>query len=280
VCLAAYVNDQGILYGLPYCVLTAVGASFFWLRRRHFIAGQVAAFLPPLWLILVRSHTRDEWSFAVQLSLVAVLASTAIYLLTARTNHRTFALATEVQRRATYDGLTGVLNRSTWIERAERQLIEDQHRGHHTACLFLDLDHFKQINDDFGHEAGDEMLGAVAAVLNRFATEERLVGRVGGDEFVMLLPRSNGPQAAVIAGRIRAALDDLNVPHRIGLTVASIGIATSTDTDSLDQLLRRADLAMLATKERPHRRQHPLRMPSSQPPDLQADGPATVPAGS
>jgi diguanylate cyclase (GGDEF)-like protein len=283
VCLAAHVNNMGILYGLPYCVLTAVGASFFWLRRRHFVAGQVAAFLPPFWLLVSGPHPRLEWAFAVQLSLVAMMASTAIYLLTTRTNHRTFALATEVQRRATYDGLTGVLNRSTWIERAERQLLEDQHRGYHTACLFLDMDRFKQINDDFGHEAGDEMLGSVAAVLNRFATEERLVGRVGGDEFVILLPRSNGPQAAVIADRILTALGDVEMPYRTGdtlaNTVASIGIATSTETDSLDQLLRRADMAMLATKERHHRheRASPTLPPHAR--GIQADGPATAPAG-
>jgi diguanylate cyclase (GGDEF)-like protein len=248
VCLATYVDDRGVIYGLPYCVLAAIGASFFWLRRRHFLCGQVAAFAPPLVLLLSTPHSSHEWSFALQLSLVALLASSAIYLLTSRINHRIFLLSSEVERRATYDGLTGVLNRSSWMEEAERRLFEDQHLGHHTACLFIDMDRFKQINDALGHGAGDRILGQVAEVLKQFASTDRLVGRIGGDEFVVLLPGSNVKHAEAIAERILVALR--SVHHVAGGPAASIGIACSTGTDTLDQLLRRADLAMLYVKDR------------------------------
>jgi diguanylate cyclase len=248
VCLATYVNDQGVIYGLPYCVLTAVGAAFFWLRRRHFICGQVAAFVPPVLLLLATPHTPQEWSFAIQLSSVSIVASTAIYLLTTRTNQRIYTLSSEVEHRATYDGLTGVLNRSTWIQRAERRLIEEQHLGHHTACLFIDMDRFKQINDVLGHGAGDDVLGKVAEILNQFASADRLVGRIGGDEFVMLLPGTTSKHAEVMAEQILTSLRSLD--HFAGGPVASIGVASSTTTDTLDQLIHRADLAMLKVKER------------------------------
>jgi diguanylate cyclase (GGDEF)-like protein len=233
---------------LPYCVLSAVGASFFWLRRRHFICGQLAAFVPPLLLMLTTTNSRQEWSFAIQLSGVAIVASSGIYLLTARINERMYTLSSEVEHRATYDGLTGVLNRSSWIYRAERRLIEDQHLGRHTACLFIDMDRFKQINDALGHSAGDGILGQVAAVLSGFGSAERPVGRIGGDEFVMLLPGSNRRQAEALAEQILAALQ--SVHHVAGGQVASIGVAASTGTDTLDQLMRRADLAMLQVKNR------------------------------
>jgi diguanylate cyclase (GGDEF)-like protein len=248
VCLATWVNDQRVVYGLPYCALISVGASFFWLRFKHFLVGQVAAFVPPATLLLSTPHTRQDWSFALQLSTVAVLAGSAMYLLTTRTNHRLYLLSSEVERRATYDGLTGVLNRTSWILQADRILLEDQHLGRHTACLFIDMDRFKQINDALGHDAGDRILGQIADCLKQFGTSNHLVGRIGGDEFVMLLSGSSRKHAEAMAERILAALQGLDHPARG--PVASIGIASSTGSDTLDELMRRADLDMLQVKDR------------------------------
>ncbi|HVL24346.1 MAG TPA: GGDEF domain-containing protein [Thermomicrobiales bacterium] len=248
VCLATWVNEQSVVYGLPYCVLMSVGASFFWLRLRHFLLGQAAAFVPPAILLLSTPHSRTDVSFAIQLSTVALLAGSAIYLLTARTNHRLYLLSSEVERRATYDGLTGVLNRTSWILQAERMLLEDQHLGRHTACLFIDMDRFKQINDALGHDAGDRILGQVADGLKQFRTRDRLVGRIGGDEFVMLLAGSSRKHAEAMTERILAALQSIDHPARG--PVASIGIASSTGSDTLDELMRRADLDMLKVKDR------------------------------
>lgn len=247
MCGAAYFDDQGIVYGLPYCMLSAVAASFFWLRRRHFIGGQLAAFVPPLLLLVGMPHARSEWSFAIQLATIALIGSTGIFLLTARTNQRLYALSSEVEHRATYDGLTGLLNRSTWIEQAETRLAEEQRRGRQITCLFIDLDRFKQVNDVLGHSAGDELLCQVAKVLQEYGLPDRLAGRIGGDEFVMLLPGIGAKQAEDlvdgIVEAIQAAQHDRTGP------VASIGIAASTGEDSLDHLLRRADLAMMNVKE-------------------------------
>ncbi len=248
VCGAAFLDDQGIVYGLPYCMLAAVAASFFWLRRRHFICGQLAAFVPPLLLLLARSHTRPEWSFAIQLATIALIGSTGIFLLTARTNQRLYALSSEVEHRATYDGLTGLLNRSTWIQRAESRLAEEQRLGRQITCLFIDMDRFKQVNDVLGHSAGDELLCQVANVLQRYEVPDRLAGRIGGDEFVMLLPGLGVRQAKNLADGIIGAIQSTQ-RDRLG-SVASIGIAASTGADSLDHLLRRADLAMMNVKER------------------------------
>jgi diguanylate cyclase (GGDEF)-like protein len=246
LCLDAYLTDLRITIALPYCAIVAVGATSFWLQRRHFIAGQIGVFVPPLVLLLVTAPTAVEWSFSIQMSAVAMAASTGMYVLTRRTSMRAFRLASELEHRATYDGLTGVLNRATWIDRAGQRLAADQHVGRSTWCLFVDLDDFKGINDTWGHDAGDEILGLVSDVLRQCAEGAHLVGRFGGDEFVMLMPDTSHFQAAAMVERIHRALRALRGGEtRIS---ASIGLATSTPTDTLAMLMQRADLAMLDIK--------------------------------
>ncbi len=247
-CIAAYVNDLGIVIALPYCVLVAVGATSFWLRRRHFVAGLIGSFTPPLMLLLATSPSAVEWSFSIQISGVTLAACTGMYLLVRKTNVRLFTLATELERRATYDALTGTLNRATWVDRAGQRLLAHQQQGRPTSCLFVDMDGFKQVNDTLGHEQGDGVLGQVAEVLTQFASADGLVGRLGGDEFVMLLPGTTAPQAEDMVRRIRTAL--YLRQHPAGRLAASIGIASSTGSDTLAQLVNRADLAMLEVKER------------------------------
>jgi diguanylate cyclase (GGDEF)-like protein len=247
-CTAAYVNDMGIILPLPYCALIAVGSASFWLRLRHFVAGLVGAFTPPLILLLVTTPSTFDWFFSIRIALVAFAACTGMYLLVRKANMRLFTLATELERRATYDALTGTLNRAAWVDRAGERLSADRQQGRPTACLFVDMDGFKQVNDTLGHEEGDRVLGDVAAIPLQFSSFDDLVGRIGGDEFVMLLPATNNEQATEMAGRILAVLQSRQ--PRAGRPVASIGIASSTGSDTLAQLLHRADLAMLGIKER------------------------------
>lgn len=130
---------------------------------------------------------------------INLFASTAIYLLTTRTNKRTYALSAALELRASFDGPTGVLNRSAWIDMANRRLAEEQHLGRPVSCLFIDMDRFKAVNDHLGHKAGDDILRRVADVLNRFGSPERPTGRLGGDEFMVLLPGTSFRQAGAVA---------------------------------------------------------------------------------
>jgi diguanylate cyclase (GGDEF)-like protein len=123
--------------------------------------------------------------------------------------------------------------------------------GGGTAVIFIDLDRFKPVNDELGHAAGDELLVTVAARLNNMVRDGDLVGRIGGDEFLVVCPRASGPQAAIdIAERITDGLGDPFVLHRGTVTIgASVGVAWTDAPDATpDSLVAAADDAMYRSK--------------------------------
>jgi diguanylate cyclase (GGDEF)-like protein/PAS domain S-box-containing protein len=152
---------------------------------------------------------------------------------------------------AQHDALTGLSNRKLLREEAERILAAARRQGHRIAVLFLDLDRFKPINDNHGHEVGDKLLKAVARRIGRTLRAEDVVGRIGGDEFVAVLV---GVRDAEDAGHVAANLvDTIGRPYRVnGLTLdvgVSIGISLfPTHGETIDVLFKRADAAMYAAK--------------------------------
>jgi diguanylate cyclase (GGDEF)-like protein len=157
---------------------------------------------------------------------------------------------TELQ--ATHDSLTGLPNRNLVIDRLDRAIAHARRSGTSCAVLFVDLDRFKDINDTFGHAAGDELLQAVAARLLRCVRDEDTVARLSGDEFVLLLPHLDEPEGAVVVAR--RVLDALGAPMTIVgqpmLVAGSIGLATfPADGTTPEELLEGADAAMYRAKE-------------------------------
>ena len=153
--------------------------------------------------------------------------------------------------RARHDSLTGLPNRAYFIELLESALADAQKRSGILAVVFIDLDRFKQINDTLGHTMGDRLLKEVGVRLRRLLTEDDFAGRMGGDEFTIVMTRQQDEQTA-----LRAAEEFLNtfrVPHRIDgnelFVTASIGLAIfpKHGTTTAD-LLRNADLAMYHAK--------------------------------
>lgn len=154
-------------------------------------------------------------------------------------------------RVAHHDTLTGLPNRALLADRLERSIVSAQDQGHRLALLFMDLDHFKQVNDTLGHPAGDLLLQSVAKRLQACVRQTDAVCRLGGDEFVILLPVVPAVEDAILAARkVIAAMAG---PHLIsGRQVAvtvSIGISVFPDdgTDS-EALVEAADIAMYAAK--------------------------------
>ncbi len=166
-------------------------------------------------------------------------------------------LIRHLRDQARSDPKTGLLNADGFTEMANRELTRAARNGaHSTALLLIDLDHFKKINDTFGHVAGDEVLGAVARTMSAEARTYDLVCRFGGEEFLIMLPDTTTSEAAGVAERLRRRINDLVLPVTTGhhdaivmdLT-ASIGIATHPhDGTTLDQLLQVADAAMYHAK--------------------------------
>lgn len=156
-----------------------------------------------------------------------------------------------IQRLAHFDPLTGLPNRVLLAERAQRHIAEEQVRGGSLAMLFVDLDHFKNVNDSLGHRIGDILLVAVARRLEALVQTNDTVARLGGDEFLLLLPATTAAQAAEVANKLLAAVSQ---PFQVDpyelTTTLSIGIAMyPADGDTFDTLYQRADAAMYRAKQ-------------------------------
>jgi diguanylate cyclase (GGDEF)-like protein len=169
-------------------------------------------------------------------------------LAVALTNER---LELEQRTKAQTDPLTGALNRRALMSRGGRLLARHQHETAPACLLFLDIDHFKSLNDRFGHSGGDDVLMAFVAIVNDNIRPTDFLFRIGGEEFCCLLPRTKTAQAHRVAERIRhrfetTVVDVAGVP--VNATV-SLGIAsTETFGYDLDTLIRRADMAVYTAK--------------------------------
>jgi diguanylate cyclase (GGDEF)-like protein len=157
-------------------------------------------------------------------------------------------LVLELRDRARTDSLTGILNRHALEERAVLEFARSRREGRPLALLVLDLDGFKAVNDTLGHAAGDEVLRGIAAVLSEETRRIDAVARVGGDEFVILLPGADAGDATRAAERLHQALRERPSGAAPPLT-ASIGVAVGPgEGDSLDELWLAADRSMYAAK--------------------------------
>lgn len=160
----------------------------------------------------------------------------------------------DLERLTRLDGLTGLYNRNTFVELTERELVRAQRQGSATAILLLDLDHFKRVNDTWGHPAGDAVLKNVAAVVTNSIRSTDLVGRLGGEEFIILLPGTTLIAARKLAEKVRARLEAS--PTVFGettiQTTASIGLAgtTAVEKRDFDNLYNSADKALYLAKQR------------------------------
>jgi diguanylate cyclase (GGDEF)-like protein len=150
------------------------------------------------------------------------------------------------------DPLTGLFNRRFMDETLRRELIRADRKAASLSLIVLDLDHFKRLNDTFGHDAGDAVLKATSQVIRQCVRESDLACRFGGEEMVVIMPECDGATAAERAEKIRGAIASLDVQHAgrmLGAVTASLGVAVSTEhgTDA-ETLLRAADQALYRAK--------------------------------
>ena len=163
------------------------------------------------------------------------------------------ATAERLEFEARHDSLTDLPTRKHLLERIERSLRESRRGGHgQVAVLFIDLDHFKQVNDTLGHVAGDELLAKVAREIQAGLRGSDVAGRFGGDEFVVLCPHLASPMdATIVADRIRRRLGQPFIVRGTEVFIgASIGIAIADHQSEAATLLTEADTAAYRAKER------------------------------
>jgi diguanylate cyclase (GGDEF)-like protein/PAS domain S-box-containing protein len=150
---------------------------------------------------------------------------------------------------ATLDGLTGLKNRRAFAERLSDEVSRSRRAGTPVSLLLLDIDHFKQFNDAFGHPRGDDVLRLVARILQRGVRDTDFAARFGGEEFAVILPDTGRDEAPLLAERLRHAVECAEWTER-GVTV-SVGTATlGADAVSADTLVELADRALYRSKER------------------------------
>jgi len=155
----------------------------------------------------------------------------------------------EVQRLAITDGLTGTYNRRHFFELAEHELNRASRFGHPVSAILLDVDHFKQVNDTYGHAAGDQVLRVLAERCGESIRDIDILGRYGGEEFAIILPATDLSGARNVAERLRQCISDVPVLTDRGDITITISVGVASNDQDVAALLNRADAAMYAAKQ-------------------------------
>ncbi|MFB6721099.1 diguanylate cyclase [Kribbella sp. NPDC056345] len=257
-------NQPGFAGGLVGLIAVAAAALAYWLINLALVVGVVLLSNPNASARKALGQLSDQFIVAGALGLGTSTAALLVYqpwltaalLITVLGLHRAL-LVGQFQFAARTDPNTGLANTMFWHEIAAKELERAQNTNVPLGILYLDLDHFKAVNDTHGHLAGDQVLKAIAAELKHEVRTEDLVGRLGGEEFAVLLPNTSPADTLHTAERIRRRIARLviSVTAPDGTTVVdgltcSIGAATYPAAGhSLDVLLMAADTATYAAKE-------------------------------
>jgi len=228
----------GILYTIPVLLVTWTEGLVWGIV----FAAATTVFREAIAWVQMPVDTPMLWRVMNGLAYLAVLGVAMAGLQTLR--HSQAQLA----RLVTQDSLTNVLNARAFAERLGQELDRNRRYPRPLALMYMDLDNFKVINDTHGHQTGDAVLRLVADAMRSSVRQADVVGRMGGDEFAVLMPETDAPLADAAAKRLVVGLR--TVFKGTPTVTASIGVVSCTSTDaSTDDLLRRADQAMYDAKK-------------------------------
>ncbi|HZQ92021.1 MAG TPA: diguanylate cyclase [Terriglobales bacterium] len=146
------------------------------------------------------------------------------------------------------DALTRIPNRRAFLEALDTEKVRARRYGLPLTLAYIDLDHFKEVNDRLGHAAGDELLMAIARGMQENLRRADLVGRLGGDEFAALLPETAAEAATAVLDKLQAVLNNTMQDRRLPVTFSMGAVAFHPPPDSTEEMLQRADEAMYAAK--------------------------------
>ncbi len=207
-----------------------------------------------LWLLAYGNHGQFYNAIGCVLFVIATVRSTKVL---SRALDESFFLSLELKQekekaeyQARVDHLTQLYNRRAFTDLAEKAILLAQRMRTPLSTIILDVDHFKSINDRFGHQTGDEVLRRVAANLTGTLRQTDLCGRFGGEEFIVLLPNTDLENAIKIAEKLRANLENMELSADEGAPLsitASFGVISGDE--NLDALVSRADHAMYQAKQ-------------------------------
>lgn len=153
-----------------------------------------------------------------------------------------------IEKLSKTDVLTGLANRRYFMDYFEKMISQAQRHSSSLSLAMIDLDKFKDINDTYGHQAGDDVLSALGSLLSRETRKEELAGRIGGEEFAVILTQTDIGKADNYAERIRKGINQLEVDSVPAEITASLGVSEMKDGDDSETLLKRADAALYEAK--------------------------------
>jgi len=203
-------------------------------------------------LAILIADTRSEsiaerWEFVVTSVVFSALALIGPTVIGRRVIQRERALHREVVRLSQEDGLTGLLNRRRITQLLDSEVQRASRYDAPFSVIMIDIDQFKPINDRFGHQVGDQVLTMIADAIRSTVRTTDLVGRWGGEEFVVVLPQTGIEGGLALASKMRARLESTDLDE-VGRKTGSFGVATFAEGDDVRALIARADAGMYAAK--------------------------------
>lgn len=243
----ASVNTLGVAWVLPAFAMMPIVTSPAWMSHRHFICASIVTVVTPfVTFALLRASKIDQYELLTYM-FTATITSAVIHVFFCRLQDAHFHLERSLREQAHTDDLTGIFVRQRFHELADLAVRRAQHREEPVSALFIDVDRFKSINDEYGHSVGDAALVLVATALQDRLRPVDVFGRLGGDEFAVVLPNCRAHTAMQVAQRLRAAVAGLDSPA--GQLTISVGVAEMREAaNGLIGLLDDADVALLGAK--------------------------------
>lgn len=153
-----------------------------------------------------------------------------------------------LEYQATHDNLTGIYNRNKFQQVFEKEIRRNIRYKHDLSLIIIDIDHFKLINDNYGHQIGDEVLKAIPMILQSCIREHDILARWGGEEFIILLPETNLENATKVAEKIRIKVENQKFTKRYLDLTSSFGVSSLKEDDTAENLISRADKALYKSK--------------------------------
>ena len=247
IVLHALQWGDGMLIVLPAFVLIPLSFSPVLLRGWDFPATAALAIAGPLALVALSKPPAVE-QFGVVLSMfIAISTSLVTNLFALRSQKKSFRLERQLRAFADIDELTQLPRRRRVFELGRRILLRTERVGQPFSVLYIDADHFKSVNDRFGHDTGDRALQLIARHIQDSMRPTDVAGRFGGEEFVVLLPAADQHDAARVAERLRKRIEDAR-QLEVTLTI-SVGVAQHVRGEPIERVIRRADSALLDAKD-------------------------------
>ncbi|MBM3807970.1 MAG: GGDEF domain-containing protein [Acidimicrobiia bacterium] len=250
--VAASMLDRGYGFGVAGLIVIFLTGPYVAIDSRDLVMTHALTLIAVAVTIVALSMDPFDIAGTVVFVVLASVVSTLLGRVLESSYRRNFLLELEEHRDARTDTLTGLANRRAMQERGHVELKFAKRSSAPVSVILCDLDHFKNINDRHGHEAGDAALVRVAQVLRGALRESDALGRWGGEEFIAVLPATDAAGAREVAERMRAAIASTVFPDHSGHITISLGVTTSEDVEDAllewDLMIKEADQRLYHAK--------------------------------